>query len=207
MELHSDDFSRSPVRTIEARPGGGDRISPGAAHVVLVESGGSSARWALRIPLGECSDYERLSQLKNKALAYPRRTLAGLSRQGPLLYSIYSIYDRETGEGVAFSNTCNTLVNDLMDHLGLRRPPLLSALRDSWNIFDAGCREVDLNDAGAVAYFKVMGNQLAGLSVGSSQQALEAWDFAQKLLTPQYLVSYADAARTRIGCFRLSSEP
>jgi hypothetical protein len=203
FELFADDFASAPCPEVVA-----GKVKPGTATVYMVQV---IPKWQLELEVGEISDVGALVKLRDKVLEYGSYTMAGLKREGVLLYSVYSSFNYKNGLPSALSNTCNTLVDDILRYLKLEKPPILGATRDAWDIIDDGAVETAFDDISATAYFADTAAKLKLIEEGKQKYILanptDAWDTIQRILNPAYIVAYSDEERTTIKLYNISYLP
>jgi len=198
FELFADDFASAPCPQVA-----NNTVQPGLATVRIVKV---LPHWQLELEVGIIDDTRVLIDLRNRILQYNLYNIDGVRREDGLLYAIYSSFNRTSGRETALSNTCNTLVSDVLKLLNFEKPAVLTATRDAWNLIDDGLAEVDWHDTGAIAYFQDLAKEMSSIETGRSfySDPEGAWKCVQKIMNPEYIVSYANENRTIIKLFKVT---
>jgi hypothetical protein len=85
-----------------------------------------------------------------------------------MLYSIYSSFNCASDRQSALSNTCNTLVADVLKVLQFQNPDVLTATRDAWDLVDGGLTPLDWRDGDAAAYFQELSKEISDIEMGKT---------------------------------------
>ena len=201
FELFAEDFASAPCPQVK-----NGRVQPGLAVTRIVKV---LPDWQLELEVGNVDDVHKMVDLRDRVLQYDRFNIDGIAREDGLLYSIYSSFNRVSGRQNALSNTCNTLVADILKVLKFQKPDILTATRDAWDLIDDGLTPSDWNDGGAVAYFQELAKEISSIETGKTiyTDPVGAWKCIQKIMNPVYIVSYFDEDRTEMKLFRVTQPP
>ena len=205
FELFADNFASAPCPQVQD-----GKVQPGLAVTRMIKV---LPHWQLELEVGNVDDVDKMVDLRDRVLQYERYTIDGVAREGGrLMYSIYSSFNCVSGRMSASSNTCNTLVADILKVMKFEKPEILTALRDAWDLIDNGLTSLDWSDAGAVAYFQELAKDISDIEGGKvtyTDPAFPAlaWKVIQKLMNPAYIVSYSKEDRTVMKLFSVTQPP
>lgn len=201
FELFAEDFRSAPCPQVK-----NGIIQPGLAVTRIIKV---LPNWKLELEVGNVDDIQTMVDIRNRVLQYDRYNIDGAEREGGLLYSVYSSFSCVSGHQGALSNTCNTLVADILKVLQFPRPDILTATRDAWALIDNGLAPVDWSDANAVTYFQGLAKMISDIETGKIiyTDPAAAWKCVQIILNPTYIVAYPNEDRTVIKLFQVTQPP